>query len=100
MASPSSPLRVGNGGGFWGDNLDAPYLLARDGKLDVLALEYLGELTLAILSQQRAGDPARGVGGECPDAIASLAPLLLQQPRLKIVTNAGGLNPPSCARAC
>ena len=32
-------LRVGNGAGFWGDNLDAPYLLARDGRLDVLTLE-------------------------------------------------------------
>ncbi|HLZ09790.1 MAG TPA: acyclic terpene utilization AtuA family protein, partial [Chloroflexota bacterium] len=40
-----APIRVGNGAGFWGDNQDAPFLLARDGRLDYLTLEYLAELT-------------------------------------------------------
>ena len=43
-------VRVGNGCGFWGDNLDAPILLARDGRLDYLTLEYLAELTMSILA--------------------------------------------------
>ena len=68
MTAMKAPIRIGNGAGFWGDNLDAPYLLARDGKLDVLTLEYLAELTLAILSHQRAGDPAKGYVGDFPDA--------------------------------
>ncbi len=61
-AGANPPIAIGNGAGFWGDNLDAPYLLARDGRLDVLTLEYLAELTRAILSHQRAKDPAAGFG--------------------------------------
>ncbi len=52
--SAAGLLAVGNGAGFWGDNLDAPFLLARDGRIDVLTLEYLAELTMAILSHLRS----------------------------------------------
>jgi hypothetical protein len=91
-------LRVGNGAGFWGDNLDAPYLLARDGNLDVLTLEYLAELTMSILGHLRAKDPGAGYVTDFPDLVARLVPVLGAQAGLKIVTNAGGLNPPACAR--
>jgi hypothetical protein len=94
------PLRVGNGAGFWGDNLDAPYLLARDGGLDVLTLEYLAELTMAILAHLRTRDPEAGYVTDFPDLLLRLAPLLDDQPDLTIVTNAGGLNPRACARRC
>jgi hypothetical protein len=94
------PLKVGNGAGFWGDNLDAPYLLARDGKLDVLTLEYLAELTLSILGHLRAKDPSAGYVTDFPDLVERLTPILSDQPGLKIVTNAGGLNPIGCARQC
>jgi hypothetical protein len=94
------PIAIGNGAGFWGDNLDAPYLLARDGKLDVLTLEYLAELTLAILSHMRSKDSKAGFITDFPDLVQRLAPTLREQPGLKIVTNAGGLNPVSCAARC
>ena len=68
----SQPLRVGNGAGFWGDNLDAPFLLARDGRLDVLTLEYLAELTLAILGHLRSKDPAAGYVTDFPDLLERL----------------------------
>src|SRR3954453_15696965 len=86
-------LRVGNGAGFWGDNLDAPFLLARDGRLDVLTLEYLAELTLTILAHLRTRDPAAGYVTDFPELLGRLGPSLAGQPGLKIVTNAGGLNP-------
>src|SRR5947199_8650243 len=89
-------IRIGNGAGFWGDNLDAPYLLARDGGLDVLTLEYLAELTLAILSHMRSRDPQAGYVADFPDLLERLLPLLEEQATLKIVTNAGGLNAPAC----
>ncbi len=95
----TSPLRIGNAAGFWGDNLDAPFLLARDGKLDVLTLEYLAELTLGILSHQRAKDPAAGFVTDFPETLDRLAPFLEEPHALRIVTNAGGLNPASCAIA-
>jgi hypothetical protein len=94
------PIAIGNGAGFWGDNLDAPYLLARDGDLDVLTLEYLAELTLAILSHVRAKDPEAGYIADFPELVERLTPVLQEQPGLRIVTNAGGLNPVSCAMRC
>lgn len=93
-------IRIGNGAGFWGDNLDAPYFLARDGNLDVLTLEYLAELTLAILSHLRSKDPSAGYVTDFPDLLQRLAPILDEQVGLRVVTNAGGLNPLSCARRC
>ena len=96
----SRSLRVGNGAGFWGDNLDAPYLLARDGQLDVLTLEYLAELTMAILSHLRSKDKTAGYVTDFPELLERLAPILNEQERLRVVTNAGGLNPPSCAARC
>jgi hypothetical protein len=96
----SATLAVGNGAGFWGDNVDAPYLLARDGRLDVLTLEYLAELTMAILSHLRGKDPAAGYVTDFPELVERLVPVLFQKPDLRVVTNAGGLNPPSCAVRC
>src|SRR5262249_9108730 len=90
-------VRVGNGCGFWGDNLDAPGLLARDGRLDYLPLEYLAELTMSILALQKQRDPQAGYATDFVDVLERLCPLLQQQPDLKIVTNAGGMNPAACA---
>lgn len=91
-------IRVGNGAGFWGDNLDAPVRLAEKGRLDFLTLEYLAELTLSILAHQRRKDPKAGFVPDFPEVLGRLAPLLQAQPGLRIVTNAGGLNPLGCAR--
>ncbi len=90
-------LRVGNGCGFWGDNVDAPIDLVRDGKLDVLTLEYLAELTMSILALLRQRDPTAGFAGDFLDVLERLVPFLKSQPNLRIITNAGGMNPPGCA---
>lgn len=89
--------RIGNGCGFWGDNLDAPVQLAEAGQLDYLTLEYLAELTMSILALQKARDPERGFAHDFLKVLERLTPALLSQPQLKIVTNAGGMNPMSCA---
>jgi Acyclic terpene utilisation family protein AtuA len=96
----SELIRVGNGAGFWGDNLDAPYLLARDGRIDVLTLEYLAELTMAILSHLRSKDSQAGFVTDFPELVERLTPVLVEKEGLRIVTNAGGLNPPACAIRC
>src|SRR5882762_7220020 len=93
------PRRIGNGAGFLGDNLDAPRRLAESGGLDYLTLEYLAELTLSILARLREKDPAAGYAGDFVEVLKSLCPALARQPGLKIVTNAGGMNPASCAQA-
>jgi hypothetical protein len=90
-------VRIGNGCGFWGDNLDAPVLLAEHGQLDYLTLEYLAELTMSILGQQKQRDPQAGFATDFLDVLDRLAPIMKAQPSLKIVTNAGGMNPRGCA---
>jgi hypothetical protein len=90
-------IRIGNGCGFWGDNLDAPVELAAHGRLDVLTLEYLAELTMSILAIQKQRDPQAGFASDFVDVLGRLAPHLLAQSKLQIVTNAGGMNPPACA---
>jgi hypothetical protein len=90
-------VRIGNGCGFWGDNLDAPVRLAEAGRLDYLTLEYLAELTMSILAVQKQKDPTAGFAGDFLDVLDRLGPILKRQPQLKIVTNAGGMNPHGCA---
>jgi hypothetical protein len=82
-----------------GDNLDAPRLLAEQGRLDYLTLEYLSELTLSILARVREKDPAAGYAGDFIGVLAELCPALVEQRGLKLITNAGGMNPPRCASA-
>ncbi len=100
MPSHPESIRIGNGAGFWGDNLDAPIVLARSGRIDVLTLEYLAELTLAILAHQRSKDPNAGYVTDFTDLLERLAPLLIESNPLSIVTNAGGLNPSACTARC
>jgi Acyclic terpene utilisation family protein AtuA len=90
-------VRIGNGCGFWGDNLDAPVLLAQQGQLDYLTLEYLAELTMSILALQKQRDPQAGFASDFLDVLERLCPVLTRQPGLKIVTNSGGMNPAACA---
>src|ERR1700721_442028 len=87
-----SGVRIGNGCGFWGDNLDAPLLLARDGRLDYLTLDYLAELTMSILAIQKQRDPQAGFATDFLDVLERLGPILKAQPGLKVTTNAGGMN--------
>ena len=90
-------VRIGNGCGFWGDNLDAPVVLAERGRLHYLTLEYLAELTMSILALQKQRNPDAGFAGDFLDVLQRLGPVLHAQPQLKIITNAGGMNPDACA---
>jgi hypothetical protein len=90
-------IRIGNGAGFWGDSLDAPRRLVESTPLDFLTLEYLAELTLSILAHQKSRDPNAGFVADVVPVISSLVPAIQSQPRLRIVTNGGGMNPDGCA---
>src|SRR5438874_1536138 len=89
-------IRIGNGCGFWGDNIDAPVLLAATGRIGYLTLEYLAELTMSILALQKQRDPQAGFATDFLDVLDRLTPTLRAQPHLRIVTNAGGMNPHAC----
>ena len=71
MSEASEPdgLRIGNGCGFWGDNLDAPIILAERGQLHYLTLEYLAELTMSILALQKQRHPDTGFATDFLDVL-------------------------------
>ena len=91
-------IRIANGQGFWGDWLEAPVRLVEDGPIDYLTLDYLAEVTMSILQKQRQADPNLGYARDFPPLIARIAGKLRDK-HIKVVANAGGVNPVACARA-
>jgi hypothetical protein len=89
-------IRIGNGAGFWGDWPEAPRRLVESARLDYLTLEYLAELTMSVLAHQQARDPAAGYVRDFPTVVTDLLTAIRDQPDLRIVTNAGGMNPGGC----
>ena len=91
-------IRIANGQGFWGDWLEAPVRLVDGGPIDYLTLDYLAEVTMSILQKQRQADPQLGYARDFPPLIGRIAKKL-QDRRIKVLANAGGVNPIACARA-
>jgi hypothetical protein len=91
-------IRIANGQGFWGDSLEAPVELVRRGPIDYLTLDYLAEVTMSILQKQRARDPQAGYARDFVDMIARVLPDLKER-RIRVVANAGGVNPKACCKA-
>lgn len=90
-------IRVANGQGFWGDWLEAPARLVEQGPIDYLTLDYLAEVTMAVLEKQRQRNPNLGYAADFPPLMERLAPELKRK-KIRVVTNAGGLAPAACAR--
>ena len=90
-------IRIANGQGFWGDWLEAPVRLVEQGPIDYLALDYLAEITMSILQKQRQADPNLGYARDFPPLIARIAKKIRER-GVKVVANAGGVNPVACAR--
>jgi acyclic terpene utilization AtuA family protein len=85
-------LRVGNCSGFYGDRLSAMREMLEGGELDVLTGDYLAELTMLILGRDRARNPAAGYARTLLTQLRECLSLALDR-GVRIVTNAGGVNP-------
>lgn len=92
------PLRIGNASGFYGDRFDAVRDMLTDGPLDVLTGDYLAELTMLILARSRFKDPGRGYASTFLRQLEEGLGLAHER-GVKIVANAGGLNPAGLADA-
>jgi hypothetical protein len=91
-------IRIANGQGFWGDWLEAPVRLIEQGPIDYLILDYLAEVTMSILQKQKDSDPELGYARDFPPLIGRVAKQIRER-NVKVIANAGGVNPLACARA-
>jgi len=95
------PLKIGNAQAFWGDRSGAAATLAaQQPDLDFLTLDYLAEVSMSILAIQREKNPSLGYAQDFVEVIRSLIPHWKNGSPIKVITNAGGLNPAGCALAC
>src|SRR5699024_1230420 len=92
------PLRIGNASGFYGDRFSAMHEMLTGGSLDVLTGDYLAELTMLILGRDRLKDPNRGYAKTFLRQLEENLGLAKDR-GVRIVANAGGLNPSGLADA-
>ena len=100
-ARGTRPVRIANCSGFFGDRLSAAKemvdpAITRDSPIDVLTGDWLAELTMLILHKQRARNADLGFASTFLTQMEQVLGTCIDQ-RIKVVTNAGGLNPSGCA---
>ena len=91
-------IRIANGQGFWGDWLEAPVRQVERGPIDYLVLDYLAEVTMSILQKQKSRDASQGYARDFVSLTGRLFPQLIEKD-VRVISNAGGVNPIACAQA-
>ncbi|MCX6124493.1 MAG: DUF1446 domain-containing protein [Proteobacteria bacterium] len=91
-------IKIGNAGGYWGDDPTALKRQVEGGHLDYISMDFLAEITMSIMQKQRSNDPKMGYAKDFLGMLEEVLPQLLRN-KTKIITNAGGVNPVACAEA-
>ncbi len=94
----SKKVLIANGQGFWGDSILGPVRLVNEGPLDYLTLDYLAEVTMSIMQKLKSRRPEMGYATDFVALIDRVAPQLVEK-NIKVVANAGGVNPHACKDA-
>ena len=94
----AEPIRIANCSGFYGDRLSAAAEMVNDGPIDVLTGDWLAELTMLILARTRSRRPGGGYARSFVKQMEQVMGVCLDS-GIKVVTNAGGLDPRGCAEA-
>ncbi len=89
---------IANGQGFWGDSILGPVRLVNEGPLDYLTLDYLAEVTMSIMQKLKTRDPNAGYATDFVRMVERVLPVCREK-GIKIVANAGGVNPQACRAA-
>lgn len=92
-------VRIGCGTGFWGDSPEGPRQLVRHGGLDYLVLDYLAEITMSILARVKSKNPSLGYATDFVSLVMKPLAREIAEKRIRVVTNAGGVNPQACRDA-
>lgn len=91
-------VRVASGQGFWGDELEASVRQVEGGPIDYRMLDYLAEVTMSILRKQKSKDPSAGYARDFVTLMERILATCVER-RIRVVSNAGGVNPEGCAQA-
>jgi acyclic terpene utilization AtuA family protein len=94
----TDPIRIANCSGFYGDRLSAAREMVEDGPIDALTGEWLAELTMLILARTQAKHPGGGYARTFVRQMEEVMGTCLDK-GIKVVSNAGGLDPDHCAEA-
>ena len=92
-------IRIGGATGYWGEaDLALPQFLA-EGDLDFIVFDYLAEITMSIMARAKAADPEKGYATDFVNAIVAPHLQAIADSGVKLISNAGGVNPEACGRA-
>ena len=92
-------IRIGGATGYWGEaELELPQFLA-EGDLDFIVFDYLAEITMSIMARAKAADPEKGYATDFVSAIVAPHLAAIADSGVKLISNAGGVNPEACGRA-
>ncbi len=94
----SATIRIANAGGYWGDDLGQFRRQVELGPVDFVTLDFLAEITMSIMQKQRARDPRAGFARDFVAQVEDTLELLVAR-NVRVITNAGGVNPMACRDA-
>ena len=92
-------IKIGGATGFWGETDMAMAQFLREGDLDYIVFDYLAEITMSIMARARASDPKLGYATDFVSAIVKPNLKHLASSGIKLISNAGGVNPEACGDA-
>ena len=95
---PADRIVIANCGGFWGDDPTAARRQVEGGPVDYLVMDYLAEVTMAILQKQRQRRPEAGYATDFVAQLRDVLPACVER-GIKVISNAGGVNPLACKAA-
>lgn len=95
---PADRIVIANCGGFWGDDPTAARRQVEGGPVDYLVMDYLAEVTMAILQKQRQRRPDAGYATDFVAQLRDVLPACVER-GIRVISNAGGVNPLACKEA-
>lgn len=92
-------IKIGGASGYWGESAMSTPQFLQAGGLDYIVYDYLAEITMSILARARAKDPTKGYATDFITAVLKPNLVEIANQGVKILSNAGGVNPTACGEA-